>query len=65
VSPNIVTAGPGVIAIESEKQRREAGELVIATAVEFHRRAVWANRFEDGNGQSEFYFKSSEQPWIP
>jgi fido (protein-threonine AMPylation protein) len=39
VSPNIFAAELGVIAIESEKRHRESGELVIATATEFHHRA--------------------------
>ena len=51
VSPNIVTAELGVISIESEKRHRETGELVIATATEFHHRAVWVHPFEDGNGR--------------
>ena len=51
VSPNIVTAELGVIAIESEKRQCETGELVIATAAEFHHRAVWVHPFEDGNGR--------------
>jgi fido (protein-threonine AMPylation protein) len=51
VSPNIVTAELGVIAIESEKRHSETGELVIATAAEFHHRAVWVHPFEDGNGR--------------
>jgi fido (protein-threonine AMPylation protein) len=51
VSPNIVTAELGVIAIESEKRHSEAGELVIATAAEFHHRAVRVHPFEDGNGR--------------
>lgn len=51
VSPNIVTAELGVISIESEKRYRETGELVIATAAEFHHRAVWVHPFEDGNGR--------------
>ena len=51
VSPNIVPAELGVIAIESEKRHSETGELVIATAAEFHHRAVWVHPFEDGNGR--------------
>ena len=51
VSPEIVTAELGVIAIESEKRHGETGELVIATAAEFHHRAVWVHPFEDGNGR--------------
>ncbi len=51
LSPNIVTAELGVIAIESEKRHRETGELVIATAAEFHHRAVWVHPFEDGKGR--------------
>lgn len=51
VSPNIVSAELGVIAIESEKRHRETGELVIAPAAEFHHRAVWVHPFEDGNGR--------------
>jgi len=51
VSPNIVTAELGVIAIEAEKRHHETGELVIATAAEFHHRAVWVHPFEDGNGR--------------
>ncbi len=51
VSPNIVTAELGVIAIESETRHSETGELVIATAAEFHHRAVWVHPFEDGNGR--------------
>jgi Fic family protein len=51
VSPNIVPAELGVIAIESEKRQSETGELVIATAAEFHHRAVWVHPFEDGNGR--------------
>ena len=51
VSPNIVTAELGIIAIESEKRHSETGELVIATAAEFHHRAVWVHPFEDGNGR--------------
>ena len=51
VGPNIVTAELGVIAIESEKRHSETGELVIATAAEFHHRAVWVHPFEDGNGR--------------
>jgi len=51
VSPSIVTAELGVIAIESEKRHSETGELVIATAAEFHHRAVWVHPFEDGNGR--------------
>ncbi|MFN6399364.1 MAG: Fic family protein, partial [Planctomycetota bacterium] len=50
VSANIVTAELGVIAIESEKRHSETGDLVIATAAEFHHRAVWVHPFEDGNG---------------
>lgn len=46
VSPEIVTAEIGVISIESEKRHRETGELVIATAAEFHHRAVWVHPFE-------------------
>ena len=51
VSPEIVTAELGVISIESEKRHCETGELVIATAAEFHHRAVWVHPFEDGNGR--------------
>ncbi|MCY2974549.1 MAG: Fic family protein [Planctomycetota bacterium] len=51
VSPKIVSAELGVIAIESEKRHSETGELVIATAAEFHHRAVWVHPFEDGNGR--------------
>jgi fido (protein-threonine AMPylation protein) len=51
VSANIVTAELGVIAIESEKRHSETGDLVIATAAEFHHRAVWVHPFEDGNGR--------------
>jgi Fic family protein len=51
VSPEIATAELGVISIESEKRHRETGELVIATAAEFHHRAVWVHPFEDGNGR--------------
>lgn len=40
-----------MIAIESEKRHSEIGELVIATAAEFHHRAVWVHPFEDGNGR--------------
>ena len=51
VSPEIVSAELGVISIESEKRHCETGELVIATAAEFHHRAVWVHPFEDGNGR--------------
>jgi Fic family protein len=47
----MVTAELGVIAIESEKRHSETGEHAIATAAEFHHRAVWVHPFEDGNGQ--------------
>jgi len=51
VSLEIVTAELGVIAIESEKRRSDTGELVIATAAEFHHRAILVQLFEDGNGR--------------
>jgi hypothetical protein len=51
VGPKIVTAELGVLAIESGKRHSETGELVIATAAEFHHRAVWVHPFEDGNGR--------------
>lgn len=51
VSPTIVTAELGVIAIEAEKRHFEPEELVISTAAEFHHRAVWVHPFEDGNGR--------------
>lgn len=67
VSPNIVTAELGVISIESEKRHSETGELVIATAAEFHHRAVWAHPFEDGNGRwarllSNIWLMQHDQP---
>jgi len=51
VNPAIVVAELGVIAIESENRHGETGDLVIATAAEFHHRAVWVHPFEDGNGR--------------
>jgi len=40
-----------VIAIEADKRQNETGALVIATAAEFHHRAVWVHPYEDGNGR--------------
>ncbi|WP_417734851.1 mobile mystery protein B [Rosistilla oblonga] len=51
VSPNIIAAELGVIAMEADKRHKETGALVIATAAEFHHRAVWVHPFEDGNGR--------------
>ncbi|QEG40784.1 mobile mystery protein B [Roseimaritima ulvae] len=51
VSPNIIAAELGVIAMEAGKRHNETGALVIATAAEFHHRAVWVHPFEDGNGR--------------
>ncbi|MCS7465148.1 mobile mystery protein B [Stieleria sp. ICT_E10.1] len=51
VSPNIIAAELGVIAMEADKRHNETGALVIATAAEFHHRAVWVHPFEDGNGR--------------
>jgi len=51
VNPNIIAAELGVIAMEAEKRHDETGALVIATAAEFHHRAVWVHPFEDGNGR--------------
>ncbi|MEO9589943.1 mobile mystery protein B [Rhodopirellula bahusiensis] len=51
VSPRIITAELGVIAMEAEKRHDETSALVIATAAEFHHRAVWVRPFEDGNGR--------------
>ena len=73
VSPEIVTAELGVIAIESEKRHGETGELVIATAAEFHHRAVWVHPFEDGNGRwarllANIWLMQHDQPvtiWPP
>jgi fido (protein-threonine AMPylation protein) len=50
-SPNIIAAELGVIAMEADKRHNETGALVIATAAEFHHRAVWVHPFEDGNGR--------------
>jgi Fic-DOC domain mobile mystery protein B len=69
VSANIVTAELGVIAIESEKRHSETGDLVIATAAEFHHRAVWVHPFEDGNGRwarllANIWLMQHDQPVI-
>jgi Fic-DOC domain mobile mystery protein B len=51
VSPNIIAAELGVIAMEADKRHDETGDLVITAAAEFHHRAVWVHPFEDGNGR--------------
>jgi fido (protein-threonine AMPylation protein) len=51
VGPNIIAAELGGIAMEADKRHGETGDLVIATAAEFHHRAVWVHPFEDGNGR--------------
>jgi fido (protein-threonine AMPylation protein) len=51
VNPNIIAAELGRIAMEADQRHGETGDLVIATAAEFHHRAVWVHPFEDGNGR--------------
>lgn len=49
VSPSIIASELGAIAMEADKRHHETDALVIATAAEFHHRAVWVHPFEDGN----------------
>lgn len=67
VSPSIIVAELGVIAMEAEKRHGEASDLVIATAAEFHHRAVWVHPFEDGNGRwarllANIWLMQNDQP---
>lgn len=41
----------GALAMEADKRHDETGPIVIATAAEFHHKAVHAHPFEDGNGR--------------
>lgn len=41
----------GALAMEAERRHDETGSIVIATAAEFHHKAVHAHPFEDGNGR--------------
>jgi fido (protein-threonine AMPylation protein) len=50
VRPTIIAAELGAIPMQAETRHNESGDLVIATAAEFHHLAVHVQPFEDGNG---------------